>query len=560
MGIVTKTVLDVLASKLTLCLLLFIWLIHTIFTFLVIPPGDDLGVYFTPALGIKNLFQNGMFIGEEFTHQYFMHPGFAFFHGLFFKLFSLVNIPINYYTYRLPQILFVLMLLLGTVYLINLCHRNNKTNYLIQSNIFLIILAITPFAQNCWYVRPDVLGLFFIVIGLICYKYQQNSDPDLNILYYASALFLGFAATVHLNFIIVVSPVVIIILIYDFMRNKNHMESFLFLFLFGFPSLVIVWWYYIHYPESVRELFNVLAMKSTVSIGYGAGLLRLAQEALMLGNWDTIDKKLYYAFFTMPLFLILVGSSIFVSNYLKMIRTNHFNFILFTLYLTSILILIADRRGWYNYFTITAYFALLFVTTVITSKHQITKSNYPKNGLLHKLILGLLIILASTEFIVHGAKYMLSSKKYFYTPRVYSEVSKELKQGDTIFINTNKFIAPFSGIFDDQYGDKADINVYHVFPFSYLANIQNKMRMFLINKVKVLSPVKTVWAYTKNGINFNRNKMEIRSSIRTTDFKLTKRLFVDIKVKDIIYEDNYYLVIRPESTKIIIPPPDIEME
>ena len=105
----------------------------------------------------------------------------------------------------------------------------------------------------------------------------------------------------------------------------------------------------------------------------------------------------------------------------------------------------------------------------------------------------------------------------------------------------NKFIAPFSGLFDDQYRNKPYVNVYHVFPFSYLENIQNKMRMFLINKVKVLSPVKTVWAYTKKGINFNRNKMEIRSSIRTTDFKLTKRLFVDsvFEINSIQYPVNF---------------------
>ena len=207
----------------------------------------------------------------------------------------------------MPQILFVLMLLLGTVYLINLYHRKNQTNYLIQSNIFLIILAVTPFAQNCWYVRPDILGLVFIIIGLICYKYQQNSDHNINILYYASALFFGFATTVHLNFILVVSPVIIIILIHDFRRNQQCLKYFLFLFMFGFPSLVVAWWYYIHYPESVRELIYVLTLKSRVSLGYGGGLLRLAQEALMHGDWVTIDKKLYYAFFTMPLFIILLG-------------------------------------------------------------------------------------------------------------------------------------------------------------------------------------------------------------------------------------------------------------
>ena len=62
-------------------------------------------------------------------------------------------------------------------------------------------------------------------------------------------------------------------------------------------------------------------MKSTVSIGYGAGLLRLAQEALMLGNWDTIDKKLYYVFFNFPLFIILIGSIIFVWKNIKATET-----------------------------------------------------------------------------------------------------------------------------------------------------------------------------------------------------------------------------------------------
>ena len=153
-----------------------------------------------------------------------------------------------------------------------------------------------------------------------------------------------------------------------------------------------------------------------------------------------------------------------------------------------------------------------------------------------------------------------SSKKYFYSPRVYSEVIKELKQGDTLFIRTNKFIAPFSGLFDDQYGNEPDIYVYHVFPNRYLENLEKKMRMFLMNKVKELSHDKIVWAYTKKNIEFNRNKMEIRLSIYTIDTEHKNRIFINIKVKNIIYEDSYYLVIRAESINIIFSPLDTKME
>ena len=46
--------------------------------------------------------------------------------------------------------------------------------------------------------------------------------------------------------------------------------------------------------------------------------------------------------------------------------------------------------------------------------------------------------------------------------------------------------------------------------------------------------------------------MEISSFIRTKDIEEKKRLYVDTKVKNIIYEDSYYLVIRAKSIKIII--------
>ena len=131
-----------------------------------------------------------------------------------------------------------------------------------------------------------------------------------------------------------------------------------------------------------------------------------------------------------------------------------------------------------------------------------------------------------------------------------------MKQGDNFFIRTNKFIAPFSGLFDDQFGNDSDINVYHVFPNRYLKNLEKGMIMFLMNKVKELPHDKIVWAYTKKNIDFNRIKMEIRSSFYTIDTEQKKRIYVNIKVKNIIYEDSYYLVVRPQSININLSPLD----
>ena len=197
---IKKDILYVLSSKRTFYFLLLGWLCNIIFSYFVLPPSDDGKTYFEPALSLLYKFQWGYFYGDEFIPKFTMFPTFSFFQSLFLYITSLINVPINLYTYKLFHALSIMALLLLSGYFIYLLHKKNKTDYITNYNLFLFLLGITPFAQNCWQLRPEIIGIILIILGLIFYRLWDISQGRKLFYYYSSAFSLGLSIALHPNF------------------------------------------------------------------------------------------------------------------------------------------------------------------------------------------------------------------------------------------------------------------------------------------------------------------------------------------------------------------------
>jgi hypothetical protein len=386
-----------------------------------------------------------------------------------------------------------------------------------------------------------------MVIGLILYQKWELAQVNSNWPFYLSALFLGFSTTVHLNFVIIVSIVILAILLLNF-RKLHSYQLILFVFIALIPFLIVMWWYWIHYPESIQELGAVLKLKASYGTVYGAGIVKLVKEALMLGRWDSFFIKVYYFIFWFPLFLLFLTIPVLIWKYaLTIIKKDRFNVLLISLFCASITILILDKKGCFWYFTIVSFFTTLLFPIFLTSYKTLCPGiNSPSRKFSILITFGL-ILTVSSHSLIHTTKFIFSSKQYYYAPKTHSAVSMHLNPGDTLFLTTGRLIGTFFELFDGQYRGTSSIQVYHTLPQTYLECKARKMEAFLHAAVQNISHENTVWGMIKKRTSLDRNHMNLVSNVC---FGI-RCLELNFKVKEILYEDKAHIFFRPVKIKVV---------
>ncbi len=536
-------IIGVLASKSTLYILILSWIGVIVFSNFFLPPSDDGRTYFEPAIAfLYGKVQWGVFIGDGFDPHFIGLPTFSYAQYVFLFFASLLKIPINLYTNKMFHMILIFSLILLTVHLLYLyLYRLNKSDYIIKSNLFLVLLSVTPFAQQCWQVRPEVFGDVLIVIGLIFFCYWKLSNNNKNIFYYLSALFLGLSAAVHPNFMLVAGILTITIIVANFTRG-NRFQSVLFGFVASIPLLLVLLWFFIYYPESFQEMkLQIIHHK-----GSAGGINRLVAEALMFGGWQSTYIKLFYFIFWFPLLVIIVTVFALISKNIKsLLIHNSFNILLLPIFI-SIIILMIINRGDDSYFVIHSFFmSLVFVLVFRFGKQSYIHLDSNKR-ITYVFALLCLISIVFMHTSVHSAKYFFSSEKYYYAPAVYKAVTDSLNPEDTLFITKKRQVPVFYDYVEAKYRGNSGINnIFIVFAQPALEYDKNKLTMLLKSKVNSINHDRTVWGVWKSGTNYDRENMKL---IWGNEYqpKKSNPLRLHFDVKTIIYEDKDHLFFRPE--------------
>jgi len=540
---IKNVIIGVLASKSTLYSLLMSWIGVIVFSNIMLPPGDDGRTYFEPAIAfLHNKAQWGVFRGDDFNPHFVGFPSFSLAQFVFLFFTSLIKIPINLYMYKMFHLILIITLVVLTVHLLYLyLYRLNNSDYVVKSNLFLVLLSITPFAQQCWQVRPEVFGDVLIVIGLIFFCYWELSNNNKNILYYLSAMFLGISAAVHPNFMIVAGILTIAIIVAGFIRGSRF-QSVLFGFVASIPLLLLVVWFLIYYPESIQE-FRLQAMLHKGPLG---GIKRLVAEALMLSGWQSTFIKLFYFVFWFPLLVIIVAAFVLILRNIKsLLIYNVFNILLLPLFV-SIITLMILARGDDSYFIIHSFFiSLVFVLVSRFGKQSYVHLDSNKR-ISSVFVLLFLMSIVFIHTFVHSAKFLFSSEKYYYAPAVYKAVTDSLNPEDTLFITKPRQVPVFYDYVEAKYrGNSGKSNIFIVFAQPAFEYDKIKLRMSLRHKIKSIDHDRTVWGVWKSVTNYDRENMKLiwDNEYRPKDFE---PLYLRFNIKEIIYEDKYQLFFRPE--------------
>ena len=534
-------IIGVLASKSTLYILVLSWIGVLVFSNFMLPPSDDGNYYFEPALAfLHNKAQWGTFLGDDFNPYFIGFPTFSIAQSVFLFITSLVKVPINLYTYKMFHMILIFSLIILTVHILYLyLYRLNNSDYIVKSNLFIILLSITPFAQQCWQIRPEVFGDVLIVISLVLFCYWRIFYKQ--IFYYFSALFLGISAAVHPNFMVVAGILTIVIVGANYVRG-NHLQSVLFGFVASIPVLLIGVWFLVYYPESVQE-FRLQIMGHT---GVAGGIKRLVAEALMLGGWQSSFVKLFYFIFWFPFLSIIVMTfALIIVNMKSLFIRNTINMLLLPIVI-SIIILMIMNRGDDSYFVIYSFFITLVFVFVVKFEKQSCMLYDSNRGVLSAVILLCLILMVFMHTSVHSVKYLFSSDKYYQAPAVYKAVTSSLSPEDTLFISKSRQVPVFYDYLEAKYSGNSGINnIFIVCSPPAFEYDKIKLKMSLRNKVESINHDRTVWGLWKNSINFDRENMKL---IWNYDYQpnYSNPLYLHFDVKTIIYEDKHHLFVRPK--------------
>ncbi|MBF0473100.1 MAG: hypothetical protein HQK93_05125, partial [Nitrospirae bacterium] len=369
----------------------------------------------------------------------------------------------------------------------------------------------------------------------------------------------------HLNFIIISGILFLVIFIIDIKKLKIY-QALLFIFSASLPLLIVGWWFWVHYPESVKELWFVLNIKNSGWGSYkkgflGAGLLLLLTEASMISCkvglfhcWQTLIQRIFVSIFWMPLLVSTISAIIIlVKNKREFFKINKINVLMTSLFIGVMIMEILDKNAYFWYYIITSVFVVFFLSLLITFRSPITVDSHMQSIKLSTIIIIFLCVIVSTNLLLQRIRYTIYRNQYILAPNIYQDVSKHLRSGDTLFLWFGQ-IGTFMELMDAQYKRDSDISVYYIFPQTYLFEKADKMKTFLRKKIEEVQPEKMVWAAAKyrvegasEGLTFFPNKMEFRYFVPYG----VGKLWLKFSVKEIIYEDWNTVFFRPSKVEML---------
>ena len=522
-----------LSSKNTTYILLLGWGISIIYAYFFIPPRDDDGIYLLPALSVANGFPPGFFIEGEFIAVFFIFPFQSLLNGQFLSF-----LEPDLYNYRLFNLSLILPLLIFTGFFINLIFKDiDKTN--LPFNIFLILLAASPFSTNFYVNRPDILGLLFFIVGLVIItKNIQASTPDSKSTI-ASFLFFGLACVTHPAFIILGIPIIIYFFYKLLIANSSPWNLLTYVLSFIFPLLLLFLWFYINLDSSFPQIFNrTSGIANSSSTPLMEGIILLFKKTFFISDKEIL-YKFYDSFFSLPFLfsLILTFWNIWFNPIFKE------NFILILLNIGCILIVMSQPFP--GPMMSASYFMMILLSAFFIHFFEVNKLvKLPKtNKFFYSSLILILIAAPITPLIVHVSKVQLTNQNYFDSKKTLDIIINNLSKEDKLIITTPQLIPPFTAYINDKVTGKHSDKFYWLFPGGQTEKPAKKLESLFKKQLESViqsSQNNSIWGLSKKSI--------ISTSGSVICFTLRGQL-ASIKLYNVnkIHEDRDNIFLRPES-------------
>ena len=270
-------------------ILSFIWILNFFCSFYKIPPNVDDAWYFIQSFFFSHT--NELAYKDSSISSYYdfsKFPVFPFIQGIFFKIILFLKIPINFYTYRLFTLIVFIFLIYSCFKLLETFFKK-KEDSLIYKILFLAIIPLTPLSLNFMIVRPELLGLSFLILGILNYKRNLM----------ISGFFISLSVFTHPMFFLINFFIIFFFTFYNF-KIKNSIRFCLGLFI---PFITVSIYYAYHLPHSIEHL--MINSSGFPYFGYFFSYIK----GIFTG--ENIFMNLINSYYHIPYFIIFLYLSFF---------------------------------------------------------------------------------------------------------------------------------------------------------------------------------------------------------------------------------------------------------
>ena len=528
-----------LSSKKLTIILLVGWLLSLLYSYLFIPPRVDDGYYLMPALSVFNGYPPGLFIADEFRPIFFISPIQPFFNGIFMSFLSLFGFSPDIYNYRLFNnvLVFVLLVCVTKTYK----ELNNKDSSLSYSaNIFLVLIAFTPFATNFYVNRPEVLGLLLLIYGfLLSVRLNKLSSPTYPSLL-VGGFILGLTCTIHPNYALYSIPILIYTSYLIYHKSDLISKALFYLISSSIPLSILLIWFFYNFPIASDQLVNRASeVTPEFQLSVPDGLLNVIQNSFLLIGENFIHK-LYHSIFMTPFLICLILSAYYVVRpKISNIQNIYTRKKLLILVLVSFILLVTMVP--YPPYYLTISFVLAFVISASFSDKIILFAKRLNGKNFRPLLSIFLISLIVASPLVPSASHLLkvqATEGGYYDLKRTSSAILDGKDIDTLIVTTGQLLPPFIEKINLQLSDINSSYLYWLFP---IADVPGKDFRELfdkeMNEVMALEyQQNTVWGSLKRGLIYSLDKNNVCLSLKgTNDYIKLLNIFIEFEDRDNIF-------------------------
>ena len=450
---------------------LFFWILNFFWSIFTIPPNVDDSWYFVPSLGLARLNELAFHTDNNVYYDFSKFPVFSFLQGILIKIFSFFHIPINFYTYRSFSIIIFCFLIFSTFKLIEI-FSNNYDNCLYKKTLFLVLISISPFSVHYMTNRPDILGLFFLITGIVFYLKSRKELIKKKLNLFITGFFLSLSIFTHplffiLNFLII--PLI-------FLRELNFKNFFPFFAGLIVPSFFVLFYYYSHLPTSLDHL--IMSSSGFPYFGWVFSYVKkiFSNESFFI---NLINFYYYIPYFLSFIFFTFISINKF---FIKGFFSKDIEIVKILLLFSILISLFIERSTYYNH---VIYSYLIFAFIISDDFFKTIKEYFRKYilALPGIIIIFLIFFIVCSWNIIHTSKYYYFSNKYLINTNFLKFKNSKINNNKKFIITRSEFIPFFiKEMNEDLKSDFNDSKFYWLFPNSGRANSlkENKLSKELI--------------------------------------------------------------------------------
>ena len=499
------------------------WIINFFFSnYQLIPNSDD--VFYTfPALGFKHLNEIS-FTQFDLKYTFFERfPLYTLFLGIFYKIIS-PFLVLNFYTYKIINILIFILILISSFIIIKKFSKNNNFNKII---FFPLALSITPISQTYLSARPEYLGILFTLLGIYFFISEKNK---FKLYKYEIAFFIfGLSILCH--------PCFLIFNFFIFLKFffKNKLKKIIVCGFFNsLPIILLIFYYYINLPESLSQI-NLQAK----GLPYFKAWKGLSSYSLdIFYNKDFLIGLINTYYYLPSLLLILYIFTNIKKIFSKLSKIKN-NAVILSIFFSSIFLLILERNHPYL-ISISIFYLILFLFLIPWNTYFLNYILKKKNSF---FIISFFII--SSWNLIHLIKFNIYKERFLENTKLINLKKEIIKEKNPIFVTRPELAPYFIKEFDDQYKNKIEKDIFWLFPDNGRAKNTLEKEISEKNLNKLLNKYqnkKIYWLIGKK--NFTNNCLTINDALNYS--KSIKIKFSDIEK---YYESNKHLIFTSNVTK-----------